>query len=146
MDPASEPATEALERYFTEIHERLGDGFDIRAARAGGVSSYRPPNGVFLVAIRDDEVMGCAGLQHLDEKTSEFKRLWVSPASRGLGLGKRLMRELEEQARALGRNRVVLDTGSSLTEAIALYDALDYVQIDRYNDNPCADLWYEKYV
>jgi hypothetical protein len=41
-------------------------------------------------------------------------------------------------------NGVVLDTSALLTEAIAMYNALGYVQIDRYNDNPHAELWFEK--
>ena len=70
--------------------------------------------------------------------------MWVASTVRGIGLGKRLLGHLEDEARASGRTRVVLDTNGSLTEAISMYRALGYTAIERYNDNPYAHHWFEK--
>ena len=78
------------------------------------------------------------------ETTSEVKRMWVSPTTRGRGLAKRLLAELEEETRSSGRLVVVLDTNATLTEAIRLYERQGFVAIARYNDNPYAHHWFRK--
>lgn len=92
----------------------------------------------------DDATLGCGGLQRLDDRTAEIKRMWIHPDWRGLGLGGRLLARLEAAARGLGRSRVVLDTNETLTEAITMYERAGYHPIDRYNDNPYAHHWFAK--
>jgi ribosomal protein S18 acetylase RimI-like enzyme len=70
--------------------------------------------------------------------------MWVSSAVRGLGLGRRLPRELEEQARRRGARVVRLETNRTLAEAIALYRSAGYVEIEPFNDEPYANHWFEK--
>ncbi|HZX53922.1 MAG TPA: GNAT family N-acetyltransferase, partial [Ilumatobacteraceae bacterium] len=107
---------------------------------------FRPPNGVFLIAVDGDAVVGCGAIQYVDANTAEIKRMWVDASRRGVGLGRRLLGRLEAEIRGSGRTRVVLDTNDALTEAIAMYGRLGYVPIERYNDNPYADRWFEKSV
>jgi GNAT superfamily N-acetyltransferase len=147
VDPSAPQAVEALGHYFDELNMRFESGFD---PETGGAEADRiamsPPNGVFLVAVVDSVAIACGGVQCLDERTAEIKRMWVDPERRGIGLGRRLLKRLEEEAQQLGRTRVVLDTNSSLTEAIALYGRAGYRQIERYNDNPYAERFFEKEV
>jgi GNAT superfamily N-acetyltransferase len=75
---------------------------------------------------------------------AEFKRMWVDPEHRGIGVGSRILERLEEEARRGGRRKVRLDTNRSLREAQALYLRAGYHRIARYNDNPYAQQWYEK--
>jgi ribosomal protein S18 acetylase RimI-like enzyme len=63
---------------------------------------------------------------------------------RGMGLGGRLLREVEASAERLGAASVRLDTNRALTEAIAMYRAHGYVEIPDYNGEPYADFWFEK--
>jgi ribosomal protein S18 acetylase RimI-like enzyme len=63
---------------------------------------------------------------------------------RGLGLGRRLLGELERHARDHGARLVRLDTNHVLTEAIALYDSAGYARIEAFNDERYADHWFEK--
>jgi GNAT superfamily N-acetyltransferase len=145
VDPASAPAQHALARYFGELDDRFSSGFtwdaDTSVAEA---RAYRPPDGAFLVMRVDDETIGCGGLQRVDDRTAEVKRMWIDARWRGLGLGRRLLARLEDQARELGRTRVVLDTNEMLTEAIAMYERAGYRSIERYNDNPYAQRWFAK--
>jgi ribosomal protein S18 acetylase RimI-like enzyme len=70
--------------------------------------------------------------------------MWVAPAARGLGLGRRLLTELETHATA-GRARVVrLETNRTLTEAIGLYGSAGYHEVSAFNDEPYAHHWFEK--
>ena len=70
-------------------------------------------------------------------------RMWADGAQRGLGIGKRLLSALEDEAVALGHTQLRLYTNLSLDEAKAMYRAARYVEIDRYNDDPYAHHWFE---
>jgi GNAT superfamily N-acetyltransferase len=146
VDAGSPPARWALTEYFAELARRFRDGFDAGDGLDEATTLLNEPNGRFVVAFRDAEPVGCGGVQFLDAGTAEIKRMWVGPACRGLGLGKRLLARLEDEARRAGRSRIVLDTNGALSEAIAMYRACGYSPTTRYNDNPYAELWFEKRV
>ncbi len=89
--------------------------------------------------------MACGGLHTIAPgQLGELKRMWVHDDWRGAGLGSRLLRHLEDQARALGHGAVRLDTNAALTEAIGMYQRAGYRAIGRYNDNPWATHFFEK--
>jgi GNAT superfamily N-acetyltransferase len=90
--------------------------------------------GVFLVIYREGEPVGCGALRVLDDETGEFKRMYVAPAVRGKGLGRRLVAALEAQARALGVRRLILETGVRLAPAIALYRSAGFQPIPLYGE------------
>ena len=144
VDPAFAGAQVALGRYFDELDDRFPDGFDPAAAGADDVAAMAPPHGAFVLLRSDETIVGCGGVHRLDDGIGEIKRMWIDPAWRGLGLGPRLLTELEAVAADLGRRRVVLDTNETLTEAIAMYERAGYDPIGRYNDNPYAHRWFAK--
>ena len=67
--------------------------------------------------------------------------MWIAPAARGLGLGRRMLHELEQRSR---RGVVRLETNRNLTEAISLYRAAGYDEVAPFNDEPYAHHWFEK--
>lgn len=143
--PASHPdAIRAMTSYFAELDARFDGGFepgDTLTADAPGMSA---PKGAFVVARSDGATIACGGVVRIDARTAEIKRMWVAPGWRGVGLGKRLLANLEMHAVRLGFDVVRLDTNSALTEAIAMYGRAGYLAIERYNDNPYARHWFEK--
>jgi ribosomal protein S18 acetylase RimI-like enzyme len=70
--------------------------------------------------------------------------MWVARSVRGLGIGRRILVELEAEAARHGSRVVRLETNGSLTEAIALYRSSGYVEVDPFNDEPYAQHWFEK--
>ena len=70
--------------------------------------------------------------------------MWVAPAARGLGLGRRLLEELEACARRGGARVARLETNGVLGEALALYRSAGWVEVPAFNDEPYADHWFEK--
>ena len=141
VGPAHPLVRAAVAAYVAELVERFPSGFD-----PGPVDL----EGVYLLATTpagdsaEQTALACGGVRDLGGGTAEIKRMWVHPDARGTGLGGRLLGELEALARRLGHDRVRLDTNGTLVEAIALYDRAGYRRIERYNDNPHAEAWFEK--
>ncbi len=70
--------------------------------------------------------------------------MWIVPQARGLGLGRRLLLELERHARTARVRVVRLETNQSLREAIQLYRSSGYREVPAFNDEPYAHHWFEK--
>jgi ribosomal protein S18 acetylase RimI-like enzyme len=104
----------------------------------------RPPNGTFVVATLYQEPVGCGALKFHTGQVAEVKRVWVSSTVRGLGLGRRLLLDLERRAREHPSRTIRLDTNATLTEAIAIYRAAGYQEVAAFNEEPYADHWFEK--
>jgi GNAT superfamily N-acetyltransferase len=144
VDAGSPAAQWALRQYFGELARRFVDGFEAGGGLEDASATFREPSGRFVVARLASRTVGCGGVQFVSEETAEIKRMWVSPDTRGQGVGRRLLARLEDEARLAGRAKIVLDTNGVLAEAIALYRASGYSPTARYNDNPYAELWFEK--
>jgi GNAT superfamily N-acetyltransferase len=144
VDATSAEARRAMQQYFDELAGRFGFAAGDAIERAG--EEYNPPRGLFLLARDGDLVVGCGALVALDRARAEIKRMWVSPLTRGRGIGSRLLARLEEAAVEAGHSLVVLDTNADLVEAIAMYERAGYQQVEPYNDNPDAELWFEKAI
>jgi DNA-binding MarR family transcriptional regulator/GNAT superfamily N-acetyltransferase len=143
-DPAGPDGRHCLEAYFAELGRRFDAGFEETASHPGADDDLRPPQDVFLVARLRGEPVGCGGLKLRPRKPAELRRMWVSDDVRGLGIGRRLLNELEARAEATGARSVRLETNRSLTEAIALYRASGYREIPAFNDEVYAHHWFEK--
>jgi len=143
-DPDTPDARWLLAQYFAEIDRRFENGFDPKVARQMRARDMRPPNGRFLVARLRDRAVGCAALWLLPGQPAEVKRMWVAPEARGLGLGRRLLAEIETRALKAGAKVLHLDTNRSLVEAIALYQRCGFVEVPAFNDEPHAQHWFEK--
>jgi DNA-binding MarR family transcriptional regulator/GNAT superfamily N-acetyltransferase len=144
LDPGHHHAQHCLGEYFAELDQRFDTGFDPARSRLAGLDDLRPPGGLFLVATLHDEPVGCGGLKLHADRPPEIKRMWVEPRARGLGVGRRLLTALEEQARARGQDAVRLDTNRTLREAIAMYQSAGYREIAAFNDEVYAHHWFEK--
>ncbi len=70
--------------------------------------------------------------------------MWVAGSARGLGVGRRILTELEHRARRRGATVVRLETNRQLTEAIDLYRSAGYAEVPAFNDEPYAHHWFEK--
>jgi DNA-binding MarR family transcriptional regulator/predicted N-acetyltransferase YhbS len=144
LDPEHPHARHCLREYAAELDRRFPQGFDPALSISAGAHELRPPAGLLLVASLQSEPVGCGALKHHPDGPTELKRMWVAESARGLGLGRRLLAELEARA-VQGPSRVVrLETNETLGEAIALYRSAGYVEVEPFNDEPYAHHWFEK--
>jgi GNAT superfamily N-acetyltransferase len=143
-DPRHPDARYCLQGYFGELSDRFDGGFDPARSISAEDRELTPPAGLFLVATLHAEPVGCGALKFHREAPAEIKRMWVAPAARGLGLGRRLLAELEAHAAAHGVRVLRLETNGTLAEAISLYRTSGYREVSAFNEEPYAHHWFEK--
>jgi ribosomal protein S18 acetylase RimI-like enzyme len=128
-----------VRRLFQEYADALGfdlcfQNFAEELATLPG--AYARPNGALLLATAGADYAGCVALRHLDASICEMKRLYVRPAFRRHGLGRRLSTEVIQIARDIGCERMRLDTMRWMTASCELYRALGFAEIPPYYPNP----------
>ena len=143
-DPATADARWCLAQYFAELARRFEGGFDPALSIPAASEDLTPPSGLLLVARRRERPVGCGGLKFHGREPAELKRMWVSPEARGLGLGRRLLRHLEQSAADTGATTIRLETNGALSEAIALYRQSGHEEVEPFNSEPYAHHWFEK--
>jgi GNAT superfamily N-acetyltransferase len=132
-----------LQTYYDELKVRFPEGYD-PAVSPVAEAEMTPPAGLLLVATLHGELVGCGALILYPDRVGLVKRMSVARAVRGLGLGSRLLFELEDRARANGVRLMRLETKDELSEAVQMYRTSGYREVLPFNDEPYADHWFEK--
>ena len=140
---SSDIARWCLRQYAGELDARFPSGYSESALlRPGELAST---GGEFLVASEEpDSAVGCGIWQVLSPGVAEIRHVWIDPDCRGLGLGRRLLSELESRAGARGYRTLRLGTNRALPEAAALYRSSGYGEIPPYSDAEYNELNFEK--
>jgi DNA-binding MarR family transcriptional regulator/GNAT superfamily N-acetyltransferase len=145
VDPEDADAEYCLAEYVAELNGRsLDRAFDPAVGATALPHEVRPPAGEFFVVYLHGEPIGCGAVKHHGHAPAEIKRMWVAPAARGLGIGRRLLDKLEACARARGASMARIETSTVLAEALSLYRSTGWAEVPRFNDEPFADHWLEK--
>lgn len=84
--------------------------------------------------MNDEQVSGCVALGRLAKDTCEIRTLFVRPAFRGKGVGRKLAEAALGEARRLGYGYVRLDTLAFMDSALNLYRTLGFYAIEPYRD------------
>ncbi len=128
--PAHPDAAGLLRAFHREQVDRYGfaDPIDLNSVE------YAPPQGVFAVVYQDSTPIGCGGYRWFDRaaRTAEIKRMYLTPAVRGRGVGRALLAWLEHHAIKAGAHRAILETGVRNTAALGLFTSTGYQPVDRY--------------
>ncbi|MDQ6801951.1 MAG: GNAT family N-acetyltransferase [Acidobacteriota bacterium] len=90
--------------------------------------------GEFMVAYRDGVPVACGAVRLLDANSAELKRMYVTPAARGQGVGRAILGALEAEARRIGARRLLLETGIRQTAAVRLYERSGFYHIEPYGE------------
>lgn len=105
--------------------------------------TYQVRAGQFWLLMHEDSIIGTIALKALDDDFGEVKRLLIHQDYRGRGYGEQMFRHLLQHAKSKGFKALRLDSIRSYKPAIGLYKKLGFVEIERYNENPVADIFME---
>ncbi len=136
-DPAHPPVRALVE----ELDQYLIPLYPAESNHLLDIETLRQPEMRFFAAFADEDhetalaIGGC----WLHGDYAEIKRIYVTPSARGLGLAKKLMQRVEEEAALQGRMIVRLETGIHQPESLGLYRALGYVDRGAFGDYPADD-------
>ncbi len=135
-----------IRELFLEYEKSLGfslcfQSFDQELAGLPG--DYAPPDGRLLLAECEGQAAGCIALHKLEPGICEMKRLYLRPQFRGKGLGGMLADRIIKEARAIGYQRMRLDTVEPvMKDAVAMYRKLGFREIAPYRANPIPGALY----
>jgi GNAT superfamily N-acetyltransferase len=138
VTPYDDPVVRQLDAQVQQEYVARYGGPDETEVDAG---EFGPPGGAFLVGWLDDEPVATGGLRRHDGDTAEIKRMYVVREHRRHGYARAVLHALEDQARALGYRRILLETGMEQPEALALYPANGYEPVEgfgHYRDSPLS--------
>ena len=143
-DPTSQDARWCIAQYFSELNTRFEGGFNPALSISADAAELTPPAGALILARLEGRPVGCGAIKFREGAPAELKRMWVAPDARGVGLGKRLLAELERLGRGRGATALRLETNAGLREAVALYRSSGFDEVPAFNDEPYAQYWFEK--
>jgi DNA-binding MarR family transcriptional regulator/GNAT superfamily N-acetyltransferase len=144
-DPRDPDARYCLLSYVEELGRRFDTGFDLAQSISASDEEMTLPNGLLLVASTPGSPLGCGALKlHPETRIAEVKRMWVSPDARGLGLGRRILERLADEATVRGMETLRLETNRTLAEARRLYETAGFVEVEAFNTEQYAHHWFER--
>ncbi|MEU9386083.1 bifunctional helix-turn-helix transcriptional regulator/GNAT family N-acetyltransferase, partial [Streptomyces sp. NPDC048279] len=143
--PRDPDARYCLRSYFEELGRRFDTGFDPARSLSASDEEMTLPDGLLLVASAQGTPVGCGALKlHPGTRIAEVKRMWTSPDVRGLGLGRRIIERLADEAVDRGMKTLRLETNRTLAEARRLYETAGFVEVEAFSAEQYADHWFER--
>jgi putative acetyltransferase len=131
----ADPADPSIRVLIEELDQYMIPLYPAESNHLLDIETLRQPEMRFFAAFVDGDAVGCGGCW-LHEGYAEIKRVYVSPKARGLGLARKLMQRIEDEALASGRTIARLETGIHQPEALGLYRATGYTDRGPFGDYP----------
>ena len=127
-DVTSAESRELIAELWKELDELYGNEL------ASAAEFPNPTSIIFVIARQDGVAVGCGAIRPRSATIAEVKRVFVRQSSRGRGIARAIMHELEQLARAAGFNEIWLETGLRQPAAIRLYESRGYTRIADFGD------------
>ena len=110
------------------------------------LEKFMPPYGRLLLSESNGFVAGCICLKKLNASIGEVKRLFVRPAFRGRGIGKKMVKKLLDEARQIGYKTLKLDSTRYMVDAHDLYRSFGFQEIEPYPESEIPEEYHAHWV
>jgi GNAT superfamily N-acetyltransferase len=137
---------EEVIEFFRAVLAEMGFDFDLTARHkdlTNIANEYQANGGLFLLARCNGRVIGTVALRQISDGTGELKRFFVRQRNQRMGVGTDLLKRAIDHAKAGPWSRLRLDTSHKSPAAIALFKKHGFVEIERYNQDPFAEIFME---
>lgn len=148
-----EHVRELFWEYLQWANERLNEEYGIDFDIASMVESdmdkleiFSPPDGRLLLAMEGPEAAGLACMRRIESDIGEIKRMYVRPAFRGRGIGRKLVDGLIREAKMIGYPRMRLDSTRFMKEAHSLYRSVGFEEIHEYPESEIPEEFRKRWV
>jgi len=118
-------ATSKVHDLIGELNDVLGVTYEAHQRHGLSIDQLFEPHVRFFLARLEDLAVGCGGVALFDDY-AEVKRMYTRPAARGRGVGKALLRRIEDEARGANKLVLRLETGTYQQEAVGLYERMGF--------------------
>ncbi len=136
-----------VDGFFAKCFSAVGIPYspNDRHADVADVEQHYMKNGCFWCLLDDDILIGTVAVRTIDSvnKIVELKRMFVSPEYQGKGYGRLLLEHAIAYAQEQNYHKMCLDTRKQFSAAQHLYRSVGFQEIDKYNDNEHAELYFE---
>ena len=144
------PATNADRERILRLVEGILAEFGLRSDRASSESDLNDIEGTYfrtggrfeVVEDRDGSLLGTYGVLPLDRHTCKLRKMYLVPRARGVGLGRRMLERAVAYARGVGCRTIILETVSSMEDAVRLYMRAGFRPLAREAQSPRCDRVY----
>jgi ribosomal protein S18 acetylase RimI-like enzyme len=149
VEPQSDAGVRALRSYFEDIVGRYW-GRSLTEAELESAIEESPsddlvaPSGLLVLAAIGGRTVGCGGVKFLSDEVAELTRIHVTAPARRRGVAAQIIGYLEQHVSDRGAIRMRLDVRDDLTEALALYRRLGYLEVAPFNKDPYVGHWFAK--
>ncbi|WP_282135381.1 GNAT family N-acetyltransferase [Seonamhaeicola maritimus] len=101
-------------------------------------SFYMQYNGIeslkhVVLAYENNIPVGCGSFKKYSEESTEIKRMYTNPESRGTGIASEILEELENWSKELGFKSCILETGKRQIEAVNFYKKMNYSIVPNFD-------------
>jgi len=114
-----------------ELEVELSQGYEAHQRHGLSVAQVFQAHIAFFIARVKGDAVGCGGVA-FDDGFAEVKRMYVRRSARGTGVAQAIVARLEQEARAKGYRRLMLETGDTLTPAMRLYEGVGFRACDAF--------------
>jgi putative acetyltransferase len=135
----ADPRTPEITAMIHTLDRYMGALYPAESNHLVDVNTLAQPNVLFFAAKVNGKYVGCGAVMIHGRDYAEVKRVFVDPAARGLGLGRRLIDQLAASARQQGITLMRLETGISQPEALGLFEVCGFTRCGSFGDYPADD-------
>jgi GNAT superfamily N-acetyltransferase len=132
LEQVKTPTQEARE-LIGELEAELSSVYSTEQRHGLSVDRIFQPDVLFFIARLDGKAAGCGGVAFADE-LAEVKRIYVRPEARGKKVAQAILAHLEEQSRARGMTRLVLETGDAQHAALRFYEREGFIRCAAFGE------------
>ncbi|MFL6260818.1 MAG: GNAT family N-acetyltransferase [Thermoanaerobaculia bacterium] len=123
------PDTPDAVALIEELETHLASLYPAESRHGFSIEKLLQEEVAFFLLRAEGAPAACGGIKLFGTEYGELKRMYVRPAFRGRGYGKRMLDHLADHARGHGVSLLRLETGIHQREAIGLYEGMGFQRI-----------------